>query len=274
MKKPYLYSGLAAVVVVILIIIAGCQAREPARLTFFDVGQGDASLIQQGTNQILIDGGPSRAVIDKLGETMPYFDREIEVVVLTHADSDHFAGLIDVLDRYQVKTFVWTGALNQGKDFETFLDRLAAEGAAEEIANAGDQFEIGVVRLSVLYPLTENQFLSQHPKDLNDTSVVVRVDAPAVSVLLTGDAGFPEEKQLMSRGANLRADILKAGHHGSKNSTSAEWLKAVAPREVVFSVGEENRFGHPASETLQRVEAVGADIKRTDQSGDIKVDLE
>lgn len=274
MKKNLLYSFAAVGLVVVLLVVANYQSQMPATLTFFDVGQGDAILIQKGTTQVLIDGGPSRAVIDKLGETMPYFDREIEVVILTHADSDHFAGLIDVLDRYQVKTFVWTGALNKGKDFETFLDSLAREGAEEEIANDGDQFEIGSARLTVLYPLADKQFAGQTPKDLNDTSVVLRVDAPRTSALLTGDAGFAEEKQLMNHGANLRADILKAGHHGSKNSTSAEWLEAASPQEIIFSVGAGNRFGHPASETMQRVEQAGIAVERTDRGGNVKVDLE
>lgn len=274
MLKKTLYSLAAVGLTAFLLAIAGCQSQAPATLTFLDVGQGDATLVQKGTTQILIDGGPSRAVVDKLGEAMPYFDREIEVVILTHADLDHFAGLIDVFRRYQVKTFVWTGALSAGKDFGMLLDLLASEGAEEEIAHAGDQFEIGPARLTVLYPLADKQFAGQTPKDLNDTSVVVRVDAPAASVLLTGDAGFAEEKQLINHQSNLRADILKAGHHGSKNSTSAEWLSAVSPREVVFSVGAGNRFGHPASETLQRVEAAGAIVERTDKSGNIKVDLE
>ncbi len=274
MPRKTLYSLAAVGLAVVLLAIAGCQAQAPATLAFFDVGQGDAILIQKGTTQVLIDGGPSRAVIDKLGEAMPYFDREIELVILTHADSDHFTGLIDVLERYQVKTFVWTGALNKGKDFETFLDLLEREGAEEEIANAGDQFEVGPAQLTVLYPLTDKQFAGQTPKDLNDTSVVLRVDAPRTSVLLTGDAGFAEEEQLVSHQANLRADILKAGHHGSKNSTSAKWLAAISPQSVVFSVGEGNRFGHPASEALQRVEAAGASVERTDKGGNIEVDLE
>lgn len=274
MPKKTLYSLAVVGLTIVLLAIASGQSQMPATLIFLDVGQGDAILIQKGTTQVLIDGGPSRAVIDKLGEAMPYFDREIELVILTHADSDHFIGLIDVLERYQVKTFVWTGALNKGKDFETFRDLLVREGAEEEIAHAGDQFEVGEALLTVLYPLTDHQFTGQIPKDLNDTSVVLRVDAPAASVLLTGDAGFAEEEQLVSHQANLRADILKAGHHGSKNSTSAKWLAAVSPQSVVFSVGEGNRFGHPASETLQRVEAAGATTERTDKRGNIKVDLE
>ncbi len=274
MKKNLLYSLVAIGITAVLVAVAGCQSQIPATLTFFDVGQGDAALIQKGTTQILVDGGPSRTIVEKLGEAMPYFDREIEVVILTHADSDHFAGLIDVLDRFDVKTFVWTGALNKGRDFETFLDSLSREGATEEIANAGDQFEIGSARLSVLFPLEEDQWRGQTPKNINDTSVVVRVDSPKKSILISGDAGFDVEEQLLDHRSNVAADILKAGHHGSKNSTSAAWIKAVSPQEVIFSVGADNRFGHPASETLQRVEQAGIVIRRTDQDGDITVDLE
>ncbi len=274
MSKKHFYSLFAVAVIVVLLVIAGCQSRTPTEVIFFDVGQGDAALIQEGETQVLIDGGPARSIIDKLGERMPYYDREIEVVILTHADSDHFAGLIDVFERYEVKTFVWTGALNQGKDFKLFQERLANEGAEEIIAKAGDGFEIGVARLEILYPLTKNEFRGQTPKDLNETSVVARLDAPKISILFPGDAGFEVEDILLNRKANIKAEILKAGHHGSKNSTSPAWLAAVAPREIVFSVGEKNRFGHPAGETIQRVQQAGIAIRRTDKEGDIKVDLE
>ncbi len=274
MKKPILYLIMAIAAAVVLLVIAGCQSQAPATVTFFDVGQGDALLIQQGENQILIDGGPSRVIVDKLGETMPYYDRDLEVVILTHADSDHFAGLIDVFERYQVKTFVWTGALNEGRDFDLFMERLREEGAEEDIAAAGDQYEIGSARLEVLYPFEPNEFRGKLPKDLNETSVVTRLESPQVSMILPGDAGFEVEDKLLRQKINLKAEILKAGHHGSKNSTGEDWLKAVAPREIVFSVGEKNRFGHPARDTVRRVETAGIVIRRTDQEGDIMVDLE
>jgi competence protein ComEC len=250
--------------------------RPYLEVVFFDVGQGDSLFIQTKDNfQVLIDGGPSSAVLEKLGQEMPFYDKDIELMILTHPDRDHLFGLLDVLKRYNVKNILWTGVVKNSAEYEEWIRLINEEGANIIIAQAGQKIilersgetrspgETGSLYLSVLHPFESLE--GQEVEDSNDTSVVVKMVSKYKSFLFTGDISSKEENKL----ANVDADVLKVAHHGSKTSSAEEFIRAVSPKTAVISVGE-NSYGHPAPETLQRFKQFGIQVLTTKELGDIR----
>ncbi len=220
----------------------------------FDVGQGDAILIQKGTQQMLIDGGPSpEKVTNQLGTTMPFWDRNIEMVVLTHPESDHLSGLVEVIQRYEVEKVLTSG---QDSDSGTYVEwrKLIREQNIERIvARQGQVIDMGEeAQLKVLHPKT-NQF-NETDLNVNNKSIVLRLMHGKFSCLLTGDIEAEAEELLLNQDITLRSTVLKVPHHGSSSSTTTEFLSDVAPIVAVVSVGADNRFGHPAEKVVDRLE--------------------
>jgi len=240
-------------------------------VAFLDVGQGDAILIKTPDHQrILIDGGPSNAVVNKLGENLPFFEKEIDLIILTHPHADHLDGLIEVLKRYEVKKILSTGVTHTTPDYLAWLEEIKNKNIPMEIAVAGQMFDFGGgVEMEILYPAED--LTGKSVENLNDTSIVAKLIFGQTSFLFTGDAEMEVEEKLISGGADLKADVLKVGHHGSKNATGEDFLEKVQPRFAVISVGADNQFGHPNAMTLKRLEKIGAEILRTDEDGDIKM---
>jgi len=257
-----------------LLVLADFQLRSgSAEIVFLDIGQGDAILVQRGTTQVLIDGGPDAEVIDKLGKYMPFWDRTIELVVLSHAHSDHYLGLIDVFDRFRVDKFIWNGAEEEAADFAVMLDMLEAENCPTELATADRDFRLGAVYFDVLFPWEADQFLDQAEDNLNNTSIIIRAMSPQKTILLTGDAEEDVEEKLIAEHVFVQADILKAGHHGSKTSSSEAFVKRVSPSRATFHAGEDNKFNHPSDEVVSRYQALGVDTFTLWQTGDIREEL-
>jgi competence protein ComEC len=231
---------------------------------FLDVGQGDAVLIRTpGGRQILVDGGPSpSALAAELGAVMPFWDRSLDLVILTHPDADHSAGLIPLFDRFRVDGTLDAVAAGD-PDAGAWIG--ATGGVARTVAARGAQVRAGGALLTVLNPA----FPPGAAETGNNDSLVLRIDYGATSLLLTGDAESEAEERMIAAGLPLRADVLKVGHHGSGAATSREFLAAVQPRLAVISVGAENRFGHPAPELLERL--AGVEVLRTDQRGRIEL---
>jgi len=267
-----------AVVVATLIIIMAARAAFPGNrltATVFDIGQGDAILVQCGRHQLLVDGGPDAAVLAKLGRTMPFFDRTIDAVVLTHPHADHYSGLAAVLGRYKVGRLLISGAPSDSDAYRDF--EAAAEHAAPAPLIAGDVIELGDCgRAAALWPA---EGIAPGVKDPHDATVVLRVSAPEptspnAAMLLTGDPTDQVERELIRRHAPIAADILKVGHHGSRTSTSGDFLDAVGPVSAVISAGRRNMYGHPHDATLLRLSARHIGIFRTDVVGDIVVRID
>ncbi len=236
---------------------------------FFDVGQGDSIFIesQQG-RQILIDGGPDNSVIKKLESKMFFWDRTIDLVVLTHPDKDHLFGLIEVLKRYKVKNILWTGVNSDSALFQEWQKAVEKEGAKIWIAEKGLGIKMSDSQtLETLYPFDSLE--GRAVSNLNDTSIVLILDSNGEKVLLTGDASSQTENLLIENNAPISADILKVAHHGSKYSSSDDFLKAVNPSVAVISVGENNSYGHPSPEVLARLEDSGINILQTSKQKDI-----
>ena len=266
-------AGIALVLAIASVAVwVAALSREDDRLsvTFLDVGQGDAILIEGPRgNRILVDGGPGGDVVsDALGRNLPFYDRRIDLVVLTHPQADHLAGLTVVLDRFRVGGLMTTRFPASTALYDRWQQALAGSGIPRVTAMRGQWIDLGDgARLTVLNPTPSTR--STGDSGLNDSSIVLRLTMGDVSVLLTADISAETEAALISRGTDLRSAVLKLPHHGSATSSSTEFLQRVQPVVDIVSAGANNPYGHPAPEVLARLE--GDAVYRTDENGDITV---
>lgn len=236
-------------------------------VNYFDVGQGDSIFIQTpGQQQILIDGGPDDTVLKKLNEEMPFWDRSIDLLILTHPESDHISGLLEVLDRYQVKYVMWNGIDGSTARYHKWKKALKKEGCKQIIAKEGQELKLTGGTMKVLYPFRD--LWGENYKRSNDVSVVMKLEHGDNGFLFVGDISKKIERQISKK--KVEADVLKVAHHGSKTSSSDNFLKAVDPNLGIITVGE-NDFGHPHFETLSSLKKYDIKVLRTDQTGDIKI---
>ncbi len=244
-----------------IFIIGEWRLAHQEKIIFCDVGQGDGAMIVMGATQIIVDGGPDNSLAGCVGKYMPYFDRRIEYLIISHPDADHFVGAVEILRRYSVERVIVNGDKSDSPEYKEFL-RLARD----KIIAARD-FEIAKAKI-IFYKTSAEQ-----PSD-NDKSLVFKFLYNGIGVLFTGDLPETIEKKLAQEQNDLAADILKVGHHGSKTSSSENFLRAVSPMLAVISVGADNKFGHPAYIILKRLENLGIKYLRTDEAGDIVVNLD
>jgi len=270
-KKNFVWLFLAVLALAAVFVwwhVLEAAPEEKTRIDFFDIGQGSAILVSApNQNQVLIDGGPSDAILAKLGRTLPLFDEKIELLILTHPDSDHLSGLIEVLKRYEVGEILETGILDNSAEYREWNNLIKQKNIPVIFARAGQTVKIADnLKIDILYPF--GQIAGQDfGDDTNRTSIVGRIIYGENEILFTGDAEKTAENSLIFAGVDLRADLLVVGHHGSKTSTGDNFLAAVAPQIAVIQAGRNNRYGHPSDETLERLK--GLDIRRTDLSGDL-----
>lgn len=273
-KQKFIFIWLGVLFVAAVLVWLAVFAKAQSGLLevdFFDVGQGKAIFIEAPDgNQILIDGGPDNSILEKLSSKMPYFDRSIDLVILTHPDADHLNGLIEVAKRYQIGRVIETGIRDKTAGNQAWEALIKENNIPVTFALAGERIKIGDgFLLEILYP---NQSLAgQDISNTNSSSIVSRLLYGKNSILFTGDEEESIESYLLASGAHIGSDILDVAHHGSKHATSQEFLQAVTPKIAVIQVGAHNSYGHPAQETLQRLEAAGAKIYRTDLCGDIDI---
>lgn len=258
---------------IVLVWVVCSSHTSNLRVSFLDVGQGDSILIQGPTGiDVLVDGGPDRSVVRELPQLLGPLDRHIDMVVETHPDKDHIAGLSDVFETYDVDAFMNPGLPSDTDVYARLVAAATSEtGLVTYIARRGQRIHLGNgAYVDVLYP---NKDVS-HLRATNDASIVLHVVYGDTSVMLTGDLPSTIEDTLVHDlpPGMLRSDVLKAGHHGSKYSTDEHWLEAVAPKTVVISAGKGNTYGHPAPEVLSRVRAFGASIVSTIDSGTITLE--
>lgn len=244
-------------------------------LRFFDVGQGDATLIVASDgSDILIDGGPDGRIVEHLGRALPLSDRTLELVVLTHPHADHLIGLIDVLNYYKVEAMMMTGVSHESAVYRAWLKIVKDKGIKVIYPKKGDTFSYGETRLSVLSPKSslKDKKIIHDSEDagggLNETSIVILAEYKETEALIMGDAGAEIEKEIIGD-MEFDADILRTGHHGSKYSTSPEFVKEVKPKYAVISSGRDNKYGHPHYRTLRTLEKNGVSTHRTDLDGTI-----
>jgi competence protein ComEC len=240
-------------------------------VSFLDVGEGDAALIQQGSHQILVDGGPSpQAITAELSRQMPFWDRTIDLLVLTHPHQDHLAGLLEVIRRYKVGQVLYLPLNYESPVYDEWSRLIAEKGIKSTVARAGLRIDFGNgASMKVLNPPEPLLFGTE--SDIDNNSVVLRLDDGSVSFLLTGDIMSEAEWELIRERAEMESTVIKVAHHGSDTSSTPEFLAVADPRAAVISCGAGNKFGHPFAAVLIRLERKAGigNIFRTDKQGTI-----
>lgn len=231
-------------------------------VTWLDVGQGDAAVIQCGGQSMLIDGGKPEKSSYIYAWLQQHGLSYLDVIVATHVDADHIGGLSGALNYASVGTAYCPETTGTTEKFQSFVKYLAQRGKQITVPTAGETFALGGAQIQILGPL-------HRAEDSNDNSIVLKVSFGATSFLFTGDAERAEEQDLLNSGVNLQSTVLKVGHHGSDTSTSYPFLRAVAPQYAVISVGAGNSYGHPTEAVLSRLRDAGVTTFRTDMQGEI-----
>ena len=232
---------------------------------FIDVGQGDSIFIQSGSESMLIDAGTNESgpvvtqYLNSLGIT------QLDWVIGTHPHEDHIGGLDDVIEAFDTDRIMMPPKEHTTKTFEDVLDAVEAKGLSLTMPEAGDTYSLGSCEFTILGPV------SDYGDELNDWSIVLRLDCGDTSFLFTGDAEKTAEADILSQDLPVKATLLKAGHHGSDTSTSDDFLAAVAPEFIVISAGLDNDYGHPHQSTLDKLAKAGTEVYRTDLSGTVIV---
>ena len=259
-------------VITILVWIAAVSLKPDYKLhvSIYDIGQGDSIFIETYRgNQILIDGGPDGTILSKLGSDMPFYDRTIDLIVLTHPHADHVSGLVEVLRRYRVKHVLFTGVAYDTQVYKRFRELVAELKISVTLAQAGQRVYLDdATVLDILHPLA--LITDKTVKDVNESSIVAKLSFGTVDFLLTGDASVANERAMIAGGYAMDAEVLKVGHQGSRTSTDPQFLHAVSADFAVISVGEDNRYGHPHEEVVTRLEQSGLTLLRTDKDGDVR----
>ncbi len=241
------------------------------KIYFFNIGQGDSEFIETPSgNQILIDGGPDSKILSELGKVMPFYDHDIDVVIASHPHSDHITGLIDVLGRYNVKNIIEAEESYNSPQFRAWKEAVAKEGAQYAEAMVGESIDLGDgVTLNILHPF--QSMAGTETQTPHDDMVVAMLQYGSFRVLLAGDMEKKVEDKLIAIGDDLKADVLKVGHHGSKTSTSEEFLNVVKPQFAFIEVGRNNQYHLPSPIVTSRLENYGIKYYRTDMDGDMEV---
>ncbi len=271
--KKFIKSLLFTVVsaLVLYALLPPSSAAHVMTVDYLDVGQGDAILITLPSGyQVLIDGGPDQRVLSELRTVMSASDRAIDLVVLTHGDADHLTGLVDVLKDYDVGLVMMPDAPKQTKLYKAWEKLLADRNQVVQLVHEKSDVPLtdGAV-LHVLHP-TDQTYAPGEP--VNNASVVLRLDYGETTFLFTGDIEAEIERRLVKIAAlEINADVLKVPHHGSKSSSTPDFIAAVSPAVSVVQVGRANRYGHPVQAVLDRLEAAGSLVFRTDQLGAIRL---
>lgn len=233
------------------------------KVSFIDVGQADSILIQTGASSMLIDAGNN----PDSGTIINYINKQgisrLDYIVGTHPHEDHIGAMDAVINKFEIGKVLMPQVTTTTKSFRDVLTAIKNKGLTITVPAAGSTFQLGKASCTVLAPN------SSHYDDLNNYSIVIKLTFGKTSFLFTGDAQTASENEMLSKGYDLKADVLKVGHHGSGTATSPDFLKAVSPEYAVISVGKNNDYGHPHQEILDRLNEAGVRIYRTDESGTV-----
>jgi competence protein ComEC len=265
----FLFILAAIFLISIALFLFSPKSEKNLEVIFLDVGQGDSILIKSPFGQkILIDGGPDNSVLSGLGKELTWWDRKIDLMILTHPHDDHVTGLIGVLKRYKVEKILYTGTLHNSPNYLKWLEVIKEKKIHLVIADKKQKIILGEdLILEIIYP--DKNFLNKHSPNLNNTSIVARLIHEKNSFLFTGDIEEETELELVGKNIDLGANVLKVAHHGSDTSSLDKFLKAVSPKIAIILVGEDNNFDFPSRRVLRRLEENNIKILRTDIDGTI-----
>ncbi len=265
MKKFFIYLSLLAVLAYVFWSRQSWFKSDFFRVSFFDVGQGDSALIvTPGGQTILIDGGPDNKVLRELSKVLPFWYRQIDLLVITHAHDDHITGLIEVLCRYKVKNILYNNLRFETPALNSLINIIKKNNNKLTEAKTGEVISFdNNCSISILEATKDIQ------KNDNDYSIVTMFNCLNKKVLFSGDAGEVIEKEILLKGINFQANIFKVSHHGSVSANSQNFLKEIKPQVAVISVGALNKFGHPSALIIDRLRQLPVDIYRTDKDGTV-----
>lgn len=235
------------------------------KVTIIDVGQGDSILITTPKNSfILIDAGPQN-------ESKKFFDfiessriNEFNTVIATHPHEDHIGNMSDLISKYPVRNIYMPKVVTNTPVFKKLMEAIEKRNLSIKEAKAGIKFNIDDVNFEFIAPVSKKY------SNLNNYSAVLKITYNNVSFLLMGDAEKISEKEILESGINVKADVIKIGHHGSSSSSSKNFIKAVSPQYAVISCGLNNDFGHPHKETLKLLNSFNIKLYRTDKNGTVE----
>jgi competence protein ComEC len=238
-------------------------------LTFavLDIGQGDSLFIESPTGtQVLVDGGPDKNLMKEISAVMPWYDRHIDMLVVTNPDLDHYSGFIPLMEKYSVDVVLEPGTTNKYVEYGVLEKEIADKKIPRILARRGQIIDLGGgAYLQILFPDRDVSAMSS-----NDGSIVMKLVYGDTSVMLQGDSTAKIEHYLAGLdGANLKSTILKVGHHGSRTSSTEEYVADVAPQWAVMSSGLNNTYGHPHKETLDTFSKLKIPALDTCVMGDI-----
>jgi competence protein ComEC len=266
-----LYMALIPLTLGALCVVMQAPTKDIASISMLDIGQGDSFLIQskEGT-RMLIDGGPDETVLSELADALPPGDRRIDVVIATHPDLDHIGGLPLVLMRYSVGLFLTTQATSDSEAFKTLMHTLDERNIPAYYARYGMKIVLDPdTSFSILFPDRDTTWW-----ETNTASVVGRLNIGDKSALFTGDSPSSIESFLVAVMPNdIDVDVVKLGHHGSKTSSSEQFLKATSPTLALISAGVNNRYGHPAKEVVERLSALHIPYVSTQDTGRYTIEI-
>lgn len=248
------------------------KKQEILKIHFCDVGQGDGSFIStSGGVQILVDGGPGKKITECLSKYMPFWDRRVEVMLLTHPQQDHMEGQIDVFAKYKVGKVLWTGAENTSQVYSQWKKGFDTSGANKYEVRRGDKVVVGNLTLEILWPTVQEMdiFKNSKTEDLNNTSIIARltVGGDGACVYFTGDIPFSILDLVIDR----KCQVLKVAHHGSKTGSDEATIREASPSIAVIQVGAKNRYGHPSPNVVEMLKGEGTVVLRNDLQGDITI---
>lgn len=268
MSKKFVIFLLFLLNVITFTFFYELSSDKDLQVIFFDVGQGDSMFIETPQrHQIIIDSGPNnKTLLEKVVSVMPYWDKTIDLIILTHTDNDHISGFFELLDNYVIENILWSGVISDSSKSKKWEEMIKLEGANIIYSNNVNKIIFGDVVMNIISP--NDYIIEKYSENTNDISVVSKMTYKKSSFLFTGDITSKLKKEIINK--DIFADVLKIPHHGSKHSTCDEFLLKVDPLIAVIQVGK-NSYGHPSDDVLTRLSNFGIKVLRNDINGDIKI---
>jgi competence protein ComEC len=249
-------------------VSAPTDSDELLHVYMFDVGQGDSLFVKTPEHTMIIDGGPDSSVVYEVGKVLPFFEHEIDYMILSHPHNDHVNGLNDIIDRYVIGEVFHSGVLHTLPSYTSWLQKIIDHDIATTVIKEPRIITLSDgVELHFLAPVED--FAAEEIDSLNNASLVLKVVYKDTSYLFTGDMERELEAELLAAGVDVTANVLKVGHHGSISSTTQEFLSAVAPEVALISAAEDSPYGHPHDEIIDRLESYNIEIYQTGFDGTV-----